>query len=71
MLWGHAVESRLRYLVHDFHAAAGWGFTVRFVDADDFDGLRAAINEKTRAVYMERLGRSWMWWTLSGWRDCA
>jgi len=29
---------------------------VRFVDADDFDGLRAAINEKTRAVYTETLG---------------
>jgi O-acetylhomoserine (thiol)-lyase len=32
------------------------GITVRFVDADDFDGLRAAINEKTRAVYAETLG---------------
>src|SRR5665811_1988200 len=32
------------------------GITVRFVDADDFDGLRAAINEKTRAVYTETLG---------------
>jgi O-acetylhomoserine (thiol)-lyase len=32
------------------------GITVRFVDADDFDGLRAAINEKTRAVYTESLG---------------
>jgi len=29
---------------------------VRFVDADDFDGLRAAINSKTRAVYTETLG---------------
>jgi O-acetylhomoserine (thiol)-lyase len=29
---------------------------VRFVDADDFDGLRAAINDKTRAVYTESLG---------------
>ena len=28
----------------------------RFVDADDFDGLRAAINDKTRAVYTETLG---------------
>ena len=27
-----------------------------FVDADDFDGLRKAINEKTRAVYTETLG---------------
>jgi O-acetylhomoserine (thiol)-lyase len=32
------------------------GITVRFVDADDFDGLRSAINEKTRAVYTETLG---------------
>jgi O-acetylhomoserine (thiol)-lyase len=32
------------------------GITVRFVDADDFDGLRAAINEKTRAVYTETIG---------------
>ncbi len=32
------------------------GITVRFVDADDFDGLRAAINAKTRAVYTETLG---------------
>ena len=32
------------------------GITVRFVDADDLDGLRAAINEKTRAVYTETLG---------------
>ena len=32
------------------------GIKVRFVDADDFDGLRAAINVKTRAVYAETLG---------------
>jgi O-acetylhomoserine (thiol)-lyase len=32
------------------------GIKVRFVDADDFDGLRAAINDKTRAVYTESLG---------------
>lgn len=32
------------------------GINVRFVDADDFDGLRAAINTKTRAVYAETLG---------------
>jgi O-acetylhomoserine (thiol)-lyase len=32
------------------------GITVRFVDAEDFDGLRAAINDKTRAVYTETLG---------------
>jgi O-acetylhomoserine (thiol)-lyase len=32
------------------------GITVRFVDADDFAGLRAAINDKTRAIYTETLG---------------
>jgi len=32
------------------------GITVRFVDPDDFAGLRAAINEKTRAIYAETLG---------------
>jgi O-acetylhomoserine (thiol)-lyase len=32
------------------------GITVRFVDADNFDGLRAAINSKTRAIYTESLG---------------
>ena len=32
------------------------GITVRFVDAADYDGLRAAINEKTRAVYSETVG---------------
>ena len=32
------------------------GIHVRFVDGDDFAGLRAAINGKTRAVYTETLG---------------
>ncbi|HZB87052.1 MAG TPA: O-acetylhomoserine aminocarboxypropyltransferase/cysteine synthase family protein [Terracidiphilus sp.] len=32
------------------------GIKVRLVDADDFDGLRAAINGKTRAIYAETLG---------------
>jgi O-acetylhomoserine (thiol)-lyase len=32
------------------------GITVRFADADDFDGIRAAINPKTRALYTETLG---------------
>jgi O-acetylhomoserine (thiol)-lyase len=32
------------------------GITVRFVDADDFDGVKAAINDKTRAIYTESLG---------------
>ena len=33
-----------------------WGITVRFADADDFDGIRALINAKTRAIYTETLG---------------
>jgi O-acetylhomoserine (thiol)-lyase len=32
------------------------GIKVKFVDADDFDGLRALINDKTRAIYTETLG---------------
>jgi O-acetylhomoserine (thiol)-lyase len=32
------------------------GITVRFADADDFEGLRALINPKTRAIYTETLG---------------
>jgi len=32
------------------------GITVRFADADDFDGIRKAINSKTRFVYTETLG---------------
>jgi O-acetylhomoserine (thiol)-lyase len=32
------------------------GIKVRFVDADDFDGLRAAVNDNTRAIYTETLG---------------
>jgi len=32
------------------------GIVVKFVDADDFDGLRALINDKTRAIYSETLG---------------
>jgi O-acetylhomoserine (thiol)-lyase len=32
------------------------GITVRFVDAADYDGLRAAINERTKAVYSETVG---------------
>ncbi len=38
------------------HTFPRLGITVRFVDADDFDGLRAAINAKTRAIYTETLG---------------
>jgi O-acetylhomoserine (thiol)-lyase len=32
------------------------GIQVKFVDGDDFDGLRKAINDKTRAIYTETLG---------------
>jgi len=32
------------------------GIKVKFVDADDFKGLRALINGKTRAIYTETLG---------------
>jgi O-acetylhomoserine (thiol)-lyase len=32
------------------------GITVKFVDADDFDGMRAAITPKTRAIYTETVG---------------
>lgn len=32
------------------------GIKVRFVDADDFDGLAKAINKNTKAVYTEALG---------------
>jgi O-acetylhomoserine (thiol)-lyase len=32
------------------------GITVRFVDADDFDSVRGAINDKTRAIYAETVG---------------
>ena len=38
------------------HTLPRLGITVRFVDADDFDGLQAAINDKTRAIYTETLG---------------
>lgn len=32
------------------------GIKVHFVDADDFDGIRSAINLKTRALYTETIG---------------
>lgn len=32
------------------------GIHVRFADAEDFDGIRALINERTRAIYTETLG---------------
>ena len=33
-----------------------YGIQVRFADADDFAGVRAAINSKTKAIYTETLG---------------
>jgi O-acetylhomoserine (thiol)-lyase len=38
------------------HTLPRIGISVRFVDADDFDGLREAVNDKTRAIYTETLG---------------
>ncbi|MES2219720.1 MAG: homocysteine synthase [Acidobacteriota bacterium] len=32
------------------------GIKVRFIDGDDFDGLRKAINDRTRAIFTESLG---------------
>ena len=32
------------------------GITVRFVDADDYEGVRKAINDRTRAIFTESLG---------------
>ena len=32
------------------------GITVRFVDADDFEGIDAAVNDNTRAIYTESVG---------------
>jgi len=32
------------------------GITVRFADGADFDGIEAAINEKTKAIYTETVG---------------
>ncbi len=38
------------------HTLPRLGITVRFAAADDYDGLRKAINERTRAVYAETIG---------------
>ncbi len=38
------------------HTLPRLGITVKFVDADDFDGLRKAITDKTRAIYTESIG---------------
>jgi O-acetylhomoserine (thiol)-lyase len=38
------------------HTLPRLGINVRFVDGDDFDGFRAAINSKTRALYAETIG---------------
>ena len=38
------------------HTFPRLGIQVRFVDADDFDAIRAAITPRTRAIYVETLG---------------
>ncbi|WP_420239038.1 O-acetylhomoserine aminocarboxypropyltransferase/cysteine synthase family protein [Telmatobacter bradus] len=38
------------------HTLKRLGITVRFADADDFDGIRSLINDKTKAIYTETLG---------------
>jgi O-acetylhomoserine (thiol)-lyase len=38
------------------HTLPRLGITVRFVAADDFDGMAKAINAKTRAVFAETIG---------------
>src|SRR5580658_708809 len=38
------------------HTLPRLGITVRFVEADDFDGIRKAITPKTKAIYTESLG---------------
>ena len=38
------------------HTFPKWGIKVRFVDGEDYEGLKRAINDKTRAVFTETLG---------------
>ncbi len=38
------------------HTLPKVGITTRFVDARDFDGFRTAIDERTRAVFLELIG---------------
>lgn len=38
------------------HTLSRLGIKVKFVDPDDFDGIRAAITSRTKAVYAESLG---------------
>ncbi len=38
------------------HTLPKSGITTRFVDARDFDGFRTAIDERTRAVFLELIG---------------
>ncbi|MCC6744125.1 MAG: homocysteine synthase [Acidobacteria bacterium] len=38
------------------HTLPRLGITVKFADAADLDGIRALINEKTRAIYSETVG---------------
>src|SRR5882762_4139950 len=38
------------------HTLPRMGITVRFVDAADYDGMKRAINAKTKALYAETVG---------------
>src|SRR5438552_6906443 len=38
------------------HTLPRMGITVRFVDAADYDGMRRAINPRTKALYSETIG---------------
>src|SRR6267154_138400 len=38
------------------HTLPRMGITVRFVDAADYDGMKRAINAKTKALYSETVG---------------
>lgn len=38
------------------HTLPNFGITTKFVDASDFDEVRAAIDERTRALFIETLG---------------
>lgn len=38
------------------HTFKKFGITVRFVHPDDLDGLKAQINEKTKAIFIESIG---------------
>src|SRR5947209_7804144 len=52
-----ATNARAVPTYHLFHhTLPRLGLTVRFVDGDDYEGMRRAINARTRAVYAETIG---------------